>query len=91
MAILTDPERDAIWDFLMIRWGNPASKQTTTITKTEFQDAIHDVDDNITMVGGTDIDLWFPEPARSDLTENQKSEVLVFIFLRRMLNAGFPQ
>lgn len=80
MAVLTDPERAALWAEFMRLTENISA--TGAMTKADLRAAINAVDDWADS-NASAFNLAIPQPARGLLSARQKAALLVFVTKRR--------
>lgn len=82
MAVLSDPDRVALWaDFMR----NFPDGETCGITKTELRAAVNGLDDYLNTNAGA-INSAIPQPARATLTTPQKARLLQYVVAKRYLS-----
>ncbi len=80
MAVLTDADRKNIWANYMRKLSN--RQDSISIIKSELRDAINAVDSWIDS-NQTSYNNSLPLPAKTNLTQKQKAELMVFVIQRR--------
>jgi len=78
MARLTDDDRKYVWSSFMKKLG----RDSISIDKAALRDAVNSIDqfleDNAAAINSA-----FPQPAKSELTNSQKAQILSFVALKR--------
>ncbi len=85
MSVLPDADRIKAWADLMRKFSD--DRQSITITKTDLRAAVDALDSWIDANAAT-INAALPQPARGNLTTQQKAILLMYVITQRYLSGA---
>lgn len=83
MAVLTDPDRAAVWAEMMREVSNQRAA-FGNLSKADLRAAVNAIDDFLNTNAGA-LNSAIPQPARGALTTPQKALLLMYVVSRRYL------
>lgn len=86
MAVLNDTDRISVWAQMMSDQGNLTGQPFGNLVKADLRAAVDALDDFLETNAGT-INSAIPQPARAELTTQQKALLLQFVIARRYLRS----
>jgi hypothetical protein len=86
MAVLPDTDRFEVWAQMMSDQGNITGQPFGALVKADLRAAVNALDDFLETNTAT-INAAIPQPARAELTVQQKALLLQFVIARRYLRA----